>query len=231
MSFQAKMSAVLVLCVGSLACGQTKGPQEITVPVGRLASVPITLDADESDYVILGSNVDGLREYDPDPRKLRLRVIGYEPGVAYIVVSSQKGGKLQPVYTCVVRVGGGPGPAPVPPVPPVPPPEPLTPLAKSIKEAAQADGFTKLKEFADGFRTCDALINRATTVAELQASTTASLASAVGTEWRGKAPTLKAILSKELSVLPETGALTPDVKAMASGVFLSLAKAFEGASR
>ena len=230
MSFPKTVSAVLVLLAGSLACGQVKGPQEITVPVGRLASVPIVLDADESDYVILGSNVDGLREYDPDPRKLRLRVIGYEPGVAYIVVSSQKGGKLQPVYTCVVRVGGGPGPAPVPPVPPVPPPEPLTPLAQSIKAAAAADGFTKLKDLAAGFRACDSLIPRATTIAELQASTTAALLSAVG-DMKGKAPTLRTVLGKELDTLPESGTLTADIKAKASAVFITLAKACEGASR
>jgi hypothetical protein len=128
MRFSTNLSAFLVLFLGSLACGQTRGPAEINVPTGRLASVPIVLDADESDYVILGANVDGLREYDPDPKKLRLRVIGYEPGVAWIVVSSQKGGKLQGVYTCKVIVGGGPlPPGPLPPTPTPPGPTPTPP--------------------------------------------------------------------------------------------------------
>jgi hypothetical protein len=232
-----KTAAVLVLLFAAACQAQTRGPATIDVPVGRLASVPIVLDADESDYVILGANVDGLREYDPDPKKLRLRVIGYEPGVAWIVVSSQKGGKLQGVFTCKVVVGGGgPLPPPVPPVPPVPPgpnpvpPGPLDPLASAIKAAAAADGFLKLKDLAMGFRTCGALIERASTVAELQASTTAALLSAVG-DMKGKAPRLRVILAKELDTLPEAGALTPDIKARASAIFTTLANACEGASK
>ena len=126
-------AAIILLAIASAVSGQVRGPAEVVVPVGRLASIPIVLDADESDYVILGANVDGLREYDPDPRKLRLRVIGYEAGIAYVVVSSQKAGKLQAVYVCKVIVGTGPGPVPpVPPNPDPPKPDPPTPVAGKL---------------------------------------------------------------------------------------------------
>jgi hypothetical protein len=112
------LAGLLTLALAVPAAAQVRGPTEVTVPVGRLASVPLTVDADEADYLILGADCDGLREYDPDPKKMRLRVIGYTPGVAFVVVTSQKGGKLQP--PAVVKVTfQGPGPAP--PVPPVPP--------------------------------------------------------------------------------------------------------------
>ncbi|HKB03897.1 MAG TPA: hypothetical protein VKD90_16870 [Gemmataceae bacterium] len=115
--------ALVAIALGAPAAAQVRGPGEVTVPVGRLASVPVTVDADEADYLILGADCDGLREYDPDPKRLRLRVIGYSPGVAFLVVSAQKGGKLQP--PTVVKVtfqGAGPTPPPVPPTPPDPRP-------------------------------------------------------------------------------------------------------------
>lgn len=122
------------------AAAQVKGPQDVTVPVGRLASVPLTVEGDESDYQVLGSDVDAFREYTPDPKQLRLRLIGYAPGTAYVVVASTKGGRLQPLYKVTVTVTGvGPVP-PVPPVPPGPvpptPPEPAPPIA--------GDGFKVL---------------------------------------------------------------------------------------
>lgn len=129
------LSSILMVFACSLACGQTKGPETITVPVGRLAAVPIQIEGDEADYIILGNDVDGLREYDPDPKKLRLRVIGYAPGTAFVVVSSQKGGKLQPLFTVKIIIGGGPNP-PVPPGPgpgPTPvPPDPPAPVAGKL---------------------------------------------------------------------------------------------------
>lgn len=108
------------------AAGQVRGPAEVTVPVGRLASVPVTVDADEADYLILGADCDGLREYDPDPKRLRLRVIGYSPGVAFVVVTAQKGGKLLPATVVKVTFQGA-GPSPTPPPGPTPPPIPPDP--------------------------------------------------------------------------------------------------------
>lgn len=120
------LSAIVGLFVvtGSAFC-QVKGPNEITVPVGRLSAIHLTIEGDEADYAILGSDLDGLREYDPDPKKLRLRVIGYSPGTAFVVVTSTKGGKLQPLFVVKVTITGrvpqshaatpDPGPKPDPP--------------------------------------------------------------------------------------------------------------------
>jgi hypothetical protein len=110
--------------------GSRKGPESITVPVGRLASVPLSVDADECDYVILGSDCDGLREYDPAPKKLRIRVIGYAPGTAYVVVTSQKGGKLEAPFVVKVTFEGKPVPPPDPPTP-NPTPTPTQPPRRS----------------------------------------------------------------------------------------------------
>jgi hypothetical protein len=122
------------------AAGQGRGPAEVTVPVGRLASVPVTVDADEADYLILGADCDGLREYDPDPKRLRLRVIGYSPGVAFVVVTAQKGGKL--LLATVVKVtflGTGPTPTPPGPTPPPVPPDPKPPAKDALWVVLIAD--------------------------------------------------------------------------------------------
>lgn len=121
----ASLFGVLVLA-GAVA-GQVKGPPEVNVPVGRLASVPLQIDADESDYVILGTDVDAFREYDPDPKKLRLRLIGYAPGTSFVVVATQRAGKLQPLFQVRVVVTGANPVPPVPPVPPGPTPDPTPP--------------------------------------------------------------------------------------------------------
>src|SRR4051812_13038569 len=107
---RATLLSVLVLAaaVAPAAQAQVKGPSDITVAVGRLASVPLTVDGDESDYAVLGADVDAFREFTTDPKQIRLRVIGYAPGVAYVVVASQKGGKLQPVFVVKVTVTGAP---------------------------------------------------------------------------------------------------------------------------
>ena len=125
------MRAVLfaVLALASIAhAAPVSGPSEVTVAVGRLASVPLTVDADEADYVVLGSDVDAFREFSPDPKQLRLRVIGYAPGTAYVTVASVKAGKLQPLHIVKVVIGGGPAPVPPGPTPPGPtPPDPKPP--------------------------------------------------------------------------------------------------------
>lgn len=122
----------LLLSLAQPSMAEVKGPREVAVPVGRLATVPLTVDGDESDYQILGTEVDAFREYTPDPKQIKLRVIGYQPGTAYVVVASQKGGKLQPLFTVTLTVTGT---APVPPTPPpgptpnppVPVPDPVNP--------------------------------------------------------------------------------------------------------
>lgn len=121
-------AAVLSLVVLALpAAAQIKGPSDVTVAVGRLAAVPLTVDGEESDYVCLGTDVDCFREYTVSPKEIRLRVIGYAPGTAYVTVAATKGGKLQPLFVVKITVTGAPVPPPVPPGP-VPPPDPVPPL-------------------------------------------------------------------------------------------------------
>lgn len=89
--------------VGSPAVAQVRGPSDVSVPVGDLAEVTLTLDADESKYAVLsGQGVWVFREYDPDPKTLMFRVFGKKPGTAWITVSSVKAGKLQQMF--VVRI-------------------------------------------------------------------------------------------------------------------------------
>lgn len=119
----------------SVTVSETKIPKamatvEITIPVGRLTPVPLTVDADEFEYSILSATdrdglalAGGVREYDPDPKKLKLVVIGYGVGTAWVVVSSAKGGKLIPIQVVKLNIG----PAPVPPGPDPKPPGPLPP--------------------------------------------------------------------------------------------------------
>lgn len=113
-------SFLLALILAAPAVGQVSGPSEVTVPVGRLAPLPLTVEGGQFDYLILGDALDGFREYDPDPKRLRLRIIGYSPGTAWVVVSSFNAGKLQPPFVVKVTVTGAP-------IPPPPPPDPVPP--------------------------------------------------------------------------------------------------------
>jgi hypothetical protein len=101
--------------------------QTVTIKVGRLATIPVTVDADDVDYVVLGDALDGFREFDRDAKRLKIRVIGYEPGTGYVVVTAIKGGKLIPLAVVTVKVTGAPVPPPTPPDPPTPPPKPPRP--------------------------------------------------------------------------------------------------------
>jgi hypothetical protein len=125
------LAVLLALSLALPAAGQVSGPSEITVPVGRLASLPLTVEGGQHEYAVFGADCDAMREYDPDPSKLRLRIIGYSPGQAFVVVSSRKGAKLNPLYVCTVNIGTKPppGPPPVPPDPPGPPPKPPATVA------------------------------------------------------------------------------------------------------
>ena len=91
---------------------------DLEVPAGKLLAVPLTIDGDEVTYSVLGGDAfGGFREFS-DPATFRLQLLGYSPGVGYVVVSTTKGGKLQPHFILVVKVTGpAPGPTPVPPGP------------------------------------------------------------------------------------------------------------------
>jgi hypothetical protein len=133
----------LAFAVGlvSPSFGQVKGPTEVDIVVGRLKQIPLTIEGDESDYKVLGKDVDALREYDPDPKKLKLRVIGYAPGIAYVVIASAKDGKLQPIHTITVTIGGPAPPNPPGPTPPTPPvpPGPVDPFVAKLQAAFDKD--------------------------------------------------------------------------------------------
>lgn len=144
-----RWSILSLLTLVAPALAQVKGPTEVDIPVGRLKEIPLVVEGDESEYKALGKDIDVLREYDPDPKKIKLRAIGYAQGTAYIVIASVKDGKLQPIHTITVNIGGG---GPIPPVPP----QPNDPLVAKLqaafdKDAGSKDDKAKWKNALRGF--------------------------------------------------------------------------------
>lgn len=212
---------VSVLFVGA-AAAQVKGPADVTIPVGRLAAVPLTIDGDESDYQVLGTDVDAFREYTTDPKQIRLRVIGYAPGTAYVVVASQKGGKLQPLFKVTVTVTGvGPTPPVPPPIPPAPVPD--DPAVTRLKAAFQASGFAKAAALALGYDQCAALAAAGTTGVDLHVKCKAALKAAMNGDKIPEA--VIAAVAPEMAGLPEASdaALTDLTRAAAVAVFKRIA--------
>lgn len=131
----------LLLCCPAWCYGQTvKMPAEVKIGVGRMASVTVEHDGEEVRWT-QPEEMDVFREYDPDPRKIRLRMIGYTAGRYRVyAVCSGKTGKLSDFAVCTVIVGEPgpvpPIPVPVPPVPPVPPIPPVPPPSPSPIPAA-----------------------------------------------------------------------------------------------
>lgn len=226
------------ILVALLACplaAQVRGPSEVSVAVGRLASVPLTVDGDEATYMILGGDVDGFREYDPDPKRLQLRVIGYQPGVAHVVVASQKGGKLQPLAVVKITITGPapvpPGPGPIPPSP-IPPAPPADTLATAIGAAAAKDGWpvAKLVDLATRFRAAARVVDGRQTVGDMLGVVAVALAG------EKTPPNVKAILSTELraldALLPPADVertVTDAERSQVKALFIRLATACEGA--
>lgn len=94
----------LPLMFTQFASGQTiTMPAEVKVPVGRLAAVPIQYDGDEIKF-IAPTDMDVFREYDPDPKSLRLRLLAYTAGKYRVVVGVCKDKKLI-LQECVIIVG------------------------------------------------------------------------------------------------------------------------------
>ncbi len=104
-------------------------PGKIQVDAGRLARVPITYDGDDVKWTT-PEELDVFREYDPDPKKVVLRLIGYNAGTYHVHAVTCRGGKLSEFATCVVTVGT-PGPPP--------PPPPDDPLVKAFRDAYDLD--------------------------------------------------------------------------------------------
>lgn len=124
--------AIAVLLVGSLAHAQSvKLPAEVKVAVGRLAAVTVQWEGESCSW-LAPPELDIFREYDPNPKVIRLRLIGYAPGrYQFAAIAAEKGGKQSEFSKCMVIVGDvPPGPTPVPPGPePIPPtPQPPAPI-------------------------------------------------------------------------------------------------------
>lgn len=228
--------ASLTLAVLALAAipaaAQVRGPGDVTVQTGRLASVPLVIDGDESDYVVLGPDVDAFREYTTDPKQIRLRVIGYVPGVAYVTVASQKAGKLQPLFTVKVTItGAGPSPGPLPP-PPVPDPTPDDPLAVSFRKAAADDKLTaaQLGKLASAFRVASTL--KRETAADFQGGVNALLKIALPARPEALWPLVQAELRPLDAILPADQpdkVITDADRVKIQAVFTRLATAMEKA--
>lgn len=224
-----------LLVAAAAHAGWVKSTKEVSVPVGRLARVPIEVDADESDYRILGENVDGFREYDPDARKLKLCVLGYESGTAYVVVVGQKGGKLLPPEIITVKVGNGPKPPPdpIPDPPPGPGPDAdVVAMAVKLKEAANADkwGAANLKSLGVAFSACPRLVNDGLTSGRAFVMFNAVLKSILVEPVPAK---VRAAYATELLWLPtdESHVLTADERAKLVKTFEKLTAACERAAK
>ncbi len=137
--------AALVLLPLLAHAQSVKLPAEVKVQPGRLASVTIEYDGDDLKWTT-PSELDVFREYDPDAKKIRLRLIGYAQGKYHVHAVACKGGKLSDFATCVIIIGD---PAPTPPTPPNPP-DPPTPDPKDKGPFAGAPGLHVLIVFESG---------------------------------------------------------------------------------
>jgi hypothetical protein len=111
-------------------------PAEVKIQPGRLASIVIESNGKLTRFGCLDSAVDLFREYDPDPSKIRLRVIVYTPGKYAIYAYTAMGDVPSELAVCWVTVGE---PKPVPPVDPPTPPAPDDPLFAGFQAAYKAD--------------------------------------------------------------------------------------------
>lgn len=155
------IACLLALCLAGPALGQTvKLPDKLTTPPGRLAALKIEYDGDDIRWDV-PPELDVFREYDPDPKVIRLRLIGYAKadGKAYTVrllAVTTKDKKLSPFAACAITVGGG-----KPDPDPDPDPKPIAGLKVLILEetadrpklpSAQQSLLTgkKFRDFLDG---------------------------------------------------------------------------------
>lgn len=158
------LTLLLLAGIAHPATGQTvKLPSEVKVAPGRLAAVAVDWDGDDVRWDV-PPELDCFREYDPDPRKVKLRLIGYTPGRFRLLAVAAKGGKLSEFSTCAVVVEGTPPvpptpPGPNPPVPPTPPtPDTLGFVALARTEGGKVPGPARAlaKELADNFEAVSA---------------------------------------------------------------------------
>lgn len=125
------------LCAATSFAQSVSLPEKVEVNPGRLAGITIRWDGDDLRW-ICSPEIDVFREYDPDPKVVRLRLIGYEEGSFKLVAITCKDGKLSEFASCAIVVGK-PGPGPGPNPPPPPPPAPDDPLLKALQKAYGED--------------------------------------------------------------------------------------------
>ncbi len=129
--FPKAMSAVLLLCVGSLACGQSvKLPAAVSTDPGT--PVPLVADADGKGVTWMTPDkgltvIDG-GFFGGDSK--RAMVFGSVPGVYRLWAITAKGDLPSPIAECLVTIRGSV--PPVPPVPPGPGPQPDPPKPDPI---------------------------------------------------------------------------------------------------
>ena len=108
------LSLTVALLLATAATAQSvKLPESVAVAPGRLATAAVEFDGEDVRWRI-SADLDVFREYDPDPRQIRLRIIGYAPGRYELTAIACKGGKLSEFAVCVITIGN---PAPPPPPP------------------------------------------------------------------------------------------------------------------
>lgn len=122
----AGVAVCLALC-GSLTAQSVTLPKEVKGEARRLLAVAIDYDGDDIRWTI-SDKVDVFREYDPDAKKIRLRILAPTDGEYELKAIACKDKKLCEFVTCKIIIGKGPdpGPGPNPPDPPGPTPEPST---------------------------------------------------------------------------------------------------------
>lgn len=129
-------SAILILILGITAQAQSvKVPPKLEATANRLSTLNVEWDGDDIKWTYDDKNLAVFREYDPDSKKIVLKVLPYVNNailpIKFIVCKDKK---LSDFVTTEVVVGKAP---PVPPPPgPDPPPDPIDdPLTKAYNTA------------------------------------------------------------------------------------------------
>lgn len=221
---------ITILLYPAMSLGQSvKLPVSIDVESRRLAAVKVEWDGDDLKYTA-PPQLDVIREYDPDPKVVRLRVIGYIKGSYELKAIACKGGKLSDFATCVVNVDSPqPGPGPTPPVPPTP--DQLTNLVlEAMKYETDPERQKHRESLASLYRQGAGIANNLTITTWGQLFQTMQAASAtLGVT--GKIPKVQQVISAHLQAnLPtdRNRALAAE-RAKASETFLKVAAALEAA--
>lgn len=203
-------------------------PAEVRVKPGRLASVVIQHDGDDVKW--MGSEeLDQFREYDPDPKKIRLRILaGDKKGKYRLTAISCKEGKLSDFYHCDIIVDDKPGPGPGP----EPEPEPNDPLHQPLlaafyaeNAADKADIKSRLADFYEEAASAAKDQTYKTWGALFGAMKSASQSPSVNVF--GKLTAVQKVLQEEMGkVLPADGTRALDAagRETAANLFLRFAK-------